>query len=61
MDKKSLIEKLSVSIPKDIIRCKNTKIKFLQIYRLGKLYIDNEVLRRLTGSNFDIAKAYFHS
>ena len=59
MNREELIKKLEEEIPKKILKCRFTKIRFIQIYRLGKLYIDSEVYRRLTGKEYNISMAYF--
>ena len=59
MNKEKTIKYLENEIPQMIEKCKNTKIMFLKVYRIGKLYIYNETYRRFTGKEFDISKGYF--
>lgn len=59
MTKEKLIRDLEEEIPMMIEKCKKTRFMWLLFYRLGKLYVKNEVYRRLTGEQFDISKAYF--
>lgn len=61
MIKEEIIKELKEEIPKDIQKCKKTKIPFIKLYRLGKLYRKQELLRRLSGIRVDISRAYFTS
>lgn len=60
MTKEELIKYLTREIPKRVIKCQKTKIKFIKIYRLGNLYIQSELYRRLTGKRIGISRAYFN-
>jgi len=61
VNREQIIKELKEEIPKDIQKCKKTKISFIQLYRLGKLYRKQELLRRLSGIRVDISRAYFTS
>lgn len=61
MTKEELIKSLEEGMPVAIEKCRKTKVSWLQFYRLGKLYVAAEMLKRLTGKRVDISRAYFRS
>lgn len=59
IEKEIYIYELRKKIKKYKKKCQKSKIEFFRTYYMGKLFIYQEVIRRLSGMKIEIVDAYF--